>query len=481
MFRVLHCFTSIWLLLQILTYCKGTIHWTSFSSVQKKINESTFPVFMKVETISDAIIVKCPYANYTHSNVKDTFTIHILLVSSKITIESDRKIFVWIPLAHNALGNNIVNCGKIDFFNIVDGSFKKYNWDFKLKWQSEPKPFDIAKREKISKTLPSSNNCGNDTAKVVKFTKNKQGSMKLLNINSAELKEADEIPHVNKLYYYFVVPEENSDKEQQPPCEIVRAVNDKPEIKINGQEHPVSPRNNKIHVLKRKTMTEVFNIKLQLMSPDVPDFYKGEKILMKEMRYTESSIKDIPNTDEMIMDSFTLHQFKILKFTYNYPTIENDNVVEKMYYFGPMKDDYNFPNQDILYLANETSIQPNCTINGITYGYFDSLTYENKTIKLNEFINNKKDNFELSGDYIILKNNKTNMISLMCRYITPTGTVTLTQTFIKGKKVFMGKNEKGEDIYKILSQTDGSEYEKKMADKKKEMESMKKSFIDKLI
>ncbi|CEF65324.1 Hypothetical protein SRAE_2000000500 [Strongyloides ratti] len=146
-----------------------------------------------------------------------------------------------------------------------------------------------------------------------------------------------------------------------------------------------------------------------------------------------------------------------------------------------MKDDYNFPNQDILYLANETSIQPNCTINGITYGYFDSLTYENKTIKLNDFNNNEKDNFKRSGDYIILKNNKTNMISLMCRYITLTGTVTLTQTFIKGKKVFMGKNEKGEDIYKILSETDGSEYEKKMADKKKEMESMKKSFIDKLI
>ncbi|CEF60811.1 Protein-tyrosine phosphatase,receptor/non-receptor type domain and Protein-tyrosine/Dual specificity phosphatase domain and Protein-tyrosine phosphatase, catalytic domain-containing protein [Strongyloides ratti] len=217
------------------------------------------------------------------------------------------------------------------------------------------------------------------------------------------------------------------------------------------------------------------------MSSDTPDFYKGEKILIKEMRYTESSIKDMPNTDEMIIDSFTLHQFKILKFTYNYPALENDKVIEKIYYFGPMKDDYNFPNQDILYLANETSIKPNCTINGITYGYFNSIIYENETIKLNEFINNKKNNFERSGDYIILKNNKTNMISLMCRYITLTGSVTLTQTFIKGKKVFMGKNKKGEDIYKILSQTDASEYEKKMADKKKEMESMKKSFIDKLI
>ncbi|CEF70682.1 Hypothetical protein SRAE_X000001300 [Strongyloides ratti] len=434
---------------------------------------------MKIKTISDTILVKCPYANYTHSNVEDSFKIHASLPSSKSRINSETEIFVWIPLAHNVSGHSSIICGKIIL--TIENNLLPYYWSFKFIWLSKPKQLEMAKKEKISKTLPTPDNCGSNPATIVKFTRDKQGIMKRVNINNGELKEADELPHPNKLYYFFLVPEENSILEHVPPCAIIRAVNEKPEIKINGQEHPVSSTNNKIHVIKRKTMTEVFNIKLELLSPDTPDFYKGEKILMKEMRYTKSGIEDILNTDETIIDSFTLHQFKILKFTYNYPALENDNVVEKIYYFGPMKDDYNFPNQDILYLANETSIKPNCTINGITYGYFDSIIYENETIKLNEFINNKKDNFERSGDYIILKNNKTNMISLMCRYITLTGSVTLTQTFIKGKKVFMGKNKKGEDIYKILSQTDASEYEKKMADKKKEMESMKKSFIDKLI
>ncbi|CEF67285.1 Protein-tyrosine phosphatase, receptor/non-receptor type domain and Protein-tyrosine/Dual specificity phosphatase domain and Protein-tyrosine phosphatase, catalytic domain-containing protein [Strongyloides ratti] len=479
MFRVLHHFTTTWLLFQIITYCEGTIHWTLFPSVSPNVTNNTFPVTINSESTSDVILVKCPYTIYRHSNVGDSFTSHDSLASSKITIENEKKIFVWIPLSHNVLGHSMVTCGTINIKGI-DNRLTPYNWIFKFNWQSEPKPLEIAKREKISKTLPLPSNCSNDPTKVVKFTKDEQGNMKRVNINNGELKEADELPHPNKLYYYFLVPEENSTMVHVPPCAIVRAVNEKPEIKINGQEHPVSPRNNKIYVIKRETMTEVFNIKLHLMSPDAPDFYKGEKILMKEMRYAESSITDIPNTDEMIMDSFTLNQFKILKFTYNYPTIENDNVVEKMYYFGPMKDDYTLPNQDILYLANETSIQPNCTINGITYGYFDSLTYENKNIKLNDFINNEKDNFERSGDYIILKNIKTNIIFLNCRYITPTGSVTLTQTFIKGKKVFMGKNEKGEEEYKLIPISDGSEYEKILAEQDQKIAAMKKSFFERL-
>ncbi|CEF61451.1 Protein-tyrosine phosphatase,receptor/non-receptor type domain and Protein-tyrosine/Dual specificity phosphatase domain and Protein-tyrosine phosphatase, catalytic domain-containing protein [Strongyloides ratti] len=480
MLLVLNYLTITWLLLQTLTYCKGNIHYTFFPSVSQVVTNRTFPATVNFESNSDVILVKCPSKKYRHSNVNDTFDLHDLLHYSELKFHTKGDIFVWTPTVYNVNKENIFICGQVAIKRDEENHMHK-NWEFKYNWQSKPKPFEVAKREKISKTLPLPSNCSNDPTKVAKFTRDKQGIMKRVNINNGELKETDELPHPNKLYYYFLVPEENSIMEHVPPCAIIRAVNEKPKIKINGQEHPVSPNNNKIHVIKQETMTEVFNIKLELLSPDTPDFYKGEKILMKEMRYTKFGIENIQNTDEMIMDSFTLHQFKILKFTYNYPTIENDNVVEKIYYFGPMKDDYNFPNQDILYLANETSIQPNCTINEITYGYFDSLTYENNTIKLNEFINNKKDNFELSGDYIILRNNKTNMISLMCRYITLTGTVTLTQTFIKGKKVFMGKNEKGEDIYKILSETDGSEYEKKMADKKKEMESIKKSFIDKLI
>ncbi|CEF60672.1 Protein-tyrosine phosphatase,receptor/non-receptor type domain and Protein-tyrosine/Dual specificity phosphatase domain and Protein-tyrosine phosphatase, catalytic domain-containing protein [Strongyloides ratti] len=457
MFRVLHHFTIIWLLFQIITYCEGTIHSALFSSVSKYINESTFPVIVQLETQSDAIFVKCPATKYKHKNVKDIFYADDTLLTSRLTI----------------------TCGTA-YIKSSDANSTPYDWIFKFNWLSEPKPLEIAKREKVSNTLPSSNKCGDDPSNVVKFTRDKQGNLKRVSINNGELKEEDEIPHANKLYYYFVVPEENSILEYVPPCAIIRAVNEKPEIKINGQEHPVSPNNNKIYVVKRESMTEVFNIKLHLMSPDASDFYKGEKILMKEMRYTESGIEVIPNTDEMIIDSFTLHQFKILKFTYNYPALENDKVIEKIYYFGAMKDDYNFPNQDILYLANETSIQPNCTINGITYGYFDSLTYENNTIKLNEFNNNEKDNFQRSGDYIILKNIKTNIIFLNCRYITPTGSVTFTQTFIKGKKVFMGKNEKGEEEYKLIPISDRSEYEKILAEQDQKIAAMKKSFFEKL-
>ncbi|CEF67711.1 Protein-tyrosine phosphatase, receptor/non-receptor type domain-containing protein [Strongyloides ratti] len=434
---------------------------------------------MKVNTISDAILVKCPSKKYRHSNVNDTFNTNDLLDNPQLTFRTERNIFVWSTFVFNVNKENIILCGQVAIKRDEENHMHK-NWKFKLNWQSQPKQLEMAKKEKLSKTLPTPDKCGNNPATIVKFTRDKQDIMKRANINNGELKEAEELPHANKLYYYFVVPDDNSSLEHVPPCAIIRAVNDKPEIKINGQEHPVSPRNNKIYVIKRETMTEVFNIKLHLMSPDAPDFYKGEKILMKEMRYAESSIADIPNTDEMIMDSFTLHQFKILKFTYNYPTIENDNVVEKIYYFGPMKDDYTLPNQDILYLANETSIQPNCTINGITYGYFDSLTYENKTIKLNEFINNEKDNFERSGDYIILKNIKINIIFLNCRYITPTGIIKLPQTFIKGKKVFMGKNEKGEEEYKLIPISDESEYEKKLAEQDQKIAAMKKSFFEKL-
>ncbi|CEF60812.1 Hypothetical protein SRAE_X000248800 [Strongyloides ratti] len=222
MLLFLHHFTILWLLLQIITYCKGTIHGSLFLSVSRNITKSTFPVAIKLEEISDVILVKCPGKYYKHSNARDNFALIDSLWSPNSTSSIEKPIYVWTTLSHRASGYSIVTCGELGIRRF-DNSLITYDWSYQFNWLSKPKPFEIAKREKISKTLPLSNNCNDNPAKVVKFTRDKQGNMKRLNINNADLKEADEIPHVNKLYYFFVVPEENSTLVHVPPCEIVKS------------------------------------------------------------------------------------------------------------------------------------------------------------------------------------------------------------------------------------------------------------------
>ncbi|CEF62422.1 Protein-tyrosine phosphatase, receptor/non-receptor type domain and Protein-tyrosine/Dual specificity phosphatase domain and Protein-tyrosine phosphatase, catalytic domain-containing protein [Strongyloides ratti] len=475
----LYQFTTFWLLFPIFTYCEEGIHKTLYPSVPLKITESTFPIDIKFESKSDVIFVKCPFATYKHSKDKDSFDLRPPSELKKLLVYNQNMTFAWIPLTYKASEVNLFTCGYL-YIGLDNSSVLQYSWKFKLTWQSEPKPLEIAKPERMSKILPMPDICGDNRDKIIRYTKNNQGKMKKLDLDYYKLIEADEIPRANKLYYYFVAPRENSTLETEAPCAIIRAVNDRPEIKINGQEYPLSPKNDKIHVVKFNRESEIFNIKLESTNPDVRDFYEDEKILMKEIRFTETGIKDISNSDKMIINHFTPYQFKILKFSYNYPTLGNDKLIEKIYYFGPQVDDYSFPNKDILYLANETTIQPNCSINGITYGYFDSITFGKVTVKLNDFNGNRKENFERSGDYIILKNIENIITPLSCHYITPTGNVTLLQTFIKGKKVFMGKNEKGEEEYKLIPVSDGSEYEKILAEQDKKIAAMKKSFFEKL-
>ncbi|CEF64800.1 Hypothetical protein SRAE_1000305300 [Strongyloides ratti] len=92
----------------------------------------------------------------------------------------------------------------------------------------------MAKREKIINQLPSSDNCGNEKEKILKFTMDNEGKIFELKLVDNKLKTSNELSHVNKLYYLFTLPEDSYKKNIIEPCMIFRAANVRPEMLVKG-------------------------------------------------------------------------------------------------------------------------------------------------------------------------------------------------------------------------------------------------------
>ncbi|CEF66423.1 Hypothetical protein SRAE_2000109150 [Strongyloides ratti] len=165
---------------------------------------------------------------------------------------------------------------------------------------------------------------------------------------------SDELLHANKLYYFFAIPEDNCKKELLELCIIFKAVNSKPEMIIKGYNStPISLKNIKIDVNKL--------------------YYKDE-----------DGVKEVPNLNKTTNGLFSLNEYELLKFFYDWSSTGKNRMITKIFYFAPPQENYIFPLEYILYSSNETVVRPNCSINGYSYGYLYSVYCNKKLVNLDE-------------------------------------------------------------------------------------------------
>uniref|UniRef100_A0A0K0E260 6-cysteine protein n=2 Tax=Strongyloides stercoralis TaxID=6248 RepID=A0A0K0E260_STRER len=480
MFLYYQHLTIVWILLQFLNYSEQTTYGKFFSSLPVELSEQAFPVTYKSNHSSDVVIVKCPGLKYKHIGIKDHFVLDEDLRKTGLLYLTDNEVFAWTPAVYNSSGPSSVHCGIFYQDNANSPGIIKYNWTFNMNWEMKPNPQKIEELQTIT-TKPTfmGNKCGTDQTLTMVYHKDRKKGMKKFEMDNKVT------AHVNDLYYYFNKPDNNDKMEVKGPCAIVRAVNEPPQIIIENHNSSSIPYNKtKIYTIKQEYTSGSYSIKLHLEDEiNLPDFYEGEKIKMKKMRYTRKGIKEIPNSDEIVTSTFSIQGFQLVKFSYDCPTTTGINVISKMFYFEPASKNYKFPNENTIYFPNETTIQPNCSIERVTFGYLDSVTVNSLTTNLNDLGKNglSKNNLKRVGDFIFVLEVKGNNVTLNCNYVTLNGMVTLIQTFIQGKKVFVGYNDKGEEMYETRMINDKrEELEKKLAEKDKELIAQKYPFLKNL-
>uniref|UniRef100_A0AAF5D013 DUF7583 domain-containing protein n=1 Tax=Strongyloides stercoralis TaxID=6248 RepID=A0AAF5D013_STRER len=130
---------------------------------------------------------------------------------------------------------------------------------------------------------------------------------------------------------------------------------------------------------------------------------------------------------------------------------------------------------DTIYLENETAVQPNCSVQRTIFGYLDSVTVDGVATKLNDLPTDgaSMNNLKLVEAFTLVVADITeDRVTLDCFYVTINGNVTLVQT----KKVFIGLNDKGEEIYAVKLNDDI----RKEQEKNKELETKNKSLLSEL-
>ncbi|CEF66203.1 Hypothetical protein SRAE_2000087300 [Strongyloides ratti] len=356
MFLVFNQFKTLWLLLLItFTQCEGSTYGTFFPSVPKEINQTTFPVAIKSNSSSDVILLKLPGFDYKHGHQEDAFAVNSNIARLPSIFYNENSTFSWILQVYSLSQPHLIDCGTITNTH-SNGTLQKLRWKFNFNWQLAPNPYMAAKKVHISKQLPITNKCGNDQKKILKFTRDKEGKLfKLILVNGA-LKTSDELPHVNKLYYLFTIPKDTYKKEIAEPCMIFRAVNDIPEIIVQGYNSTQKSLNGiDIDVIKFDYLETSLEIQLLLQNqPNLKDFYKNEEILITKVIFTKDGAKEVPNSNETTKGKFSLNGYELLKFSYNCPSTEDDHKITKIFYFAPPQENFKFPLEYILYASNET-------------------------------------------------------------------------------------------------------------------------------
>ncbi|CEF64024.1 Protein-tyrosine phosphatase, receptor/non-receptor type domain and Protein-tyrosine/Dual specificity phosphatase domain and Protein-tyrosine phosphatase, catalytic domain-containing protein [Strongyloides ratti] len=442
------------LLLKTFTHCEGSTHGTFFQSVPEQINQTTFPVDLKLPAKSDVILLKCPGSLYKHGNIEDKFYKNILLGKSSVMPSNEEILFNWILSVYNASGPQQIHCGTVGIKR-NDGSQMPYEWKFNFNWQPTPNPFLMAKKVPISNQLPSPSKCGTDQEKILKYTKDKNGKLFKLNLVNDLLTTPNDLPHANKLYYLFTIPQDSHEKEFAEPCTIFRAVNNRPLMVIKGYNSTQIPLDNtKIDVITFDYLESVLTIQLVIENqPLLQDFYKNEEILINKVVYTKDGIKEVPHSNKITKGTFSINGYELLNFTYNCPTLEGNEMITKIFYFAPPNDKYIYPLEYFLYASNETVVKPNCSINGFNFGYLHAVGYIEKIVSLDELNANGVAKYGLyrSGSFVFTSDTTQFNTTLNCHYKTPNGEIIFINSFLHNDKARFETDKNGNKYLKVDS------------------------------
>uniref|UniRef100_A0A0N5C7R4 Fam-a protein n=1 Tax=Strongyloides papillosus TaxID=174720 RepID=A0A0N5C7R4_STREA len=339
-----------------------------FPYVPEDTNGTTFLIDLEATTLSNIVLVKCPYTQYNHKTSNDSFIPTDDIIESESTLRDHNKLFAWVPLLRQSANQTKINCGIVDI-ETAGGSYIKKQWIFNVNW-NDTVPDEIpTEKLHMSAALPSpSTSCDDEPANNLIISKEKGKSMPE-KISGTHIKK----PYVNQMIYYFKKPSGGDNDTIKKPCYIYKVYGKCPIFNL-----PSRVENNITNEVK-KIMIDNLNgrkeeIKVNLKVDTNEDFYSGEKISLSKLRYLESGIKPIEDSTTSITSSFDINGFDLVQLTYTCVIGSAITNVTQKYYFGPKLNDSTFDKTEEI-SANDTSIKVKCDTTYLNVGYLKEIEY----------------------------------------------------------------------------------------------------------
>uniref|UniRef100_A0A0N5B4E3 Tyrosine-protein phosphatase domain-containing protein n=1 Tax=Strongyloides papillosus TaxID=174720 RepID=A0A0N5B4E3_STREA len=409
-----------------------------FSGIPKTIINTTFPFDLNTETTFDIVLVKCPFGEYKHNDENDIFKSESKIETSHIKelLYQDRTL-IWTPTLRKSSSKVQLNCGKLikDFV----GSNDKYRfWTYNVMWKKTSTLPKSAEHKHTRHDLEEKHiKCNNGIDDALILTKNKENDI-IVKVDPTNLKN----PYVNQMFHYFNMPGENDTNLIQEPCATVKIYFNCPKITLKEYTSVIQKNINgtSFNVINTSGNQEIINVILDVGGDR--SFYRGEKVLLKRMRYLKEETKVIEDSKISITSNFTIKGFDLVELAYNCPDKNNFKLKTQKYYFAPSIKDLKLEKKTISYSVNENLIKPNCPTAYLAIGYLEEVIYNEirGNVSTLSSIDGIKDKFQKVGSNIIFDETENGTTTISCIYKTLDGHITTTTDFVNSDKVTEREN-----------------------------------------
>uniref|UniRef100_A0A0N5BTF7 Tyrosine-protein phosphatase domain-containing protein n=1 Tax=Strongyloides papillosus TaxID=174720 RepID=A0A0N5BTF7_STREA len=469
MLSILYLLVSAMALVPLSAQPGGVINNQYFSGVPKTVNDTTFPIDLKVKRTSDMVLVKCPGDDYRHTQTRDSFKLNRTIDRGDLKVVVVKDMFIWVPLMEHSSRVAHINCGELGI-NSGGNNRKFYEWSYNVRWENGSDLKGLIRREKMSVKISKPDDmCSEIIDDLLIFTTTFNNSIMMV-----DPKKEYSTFYTRQLFYLFLKPNDTQTDMINKPCGIVKAYYDCPDISLTncGSYDKTKKINNiKINIVKAVEKEKVIEVKLD--GGRDTNFYRAEKISITRMVYNGKTLEIIENSTKLITSEFKIKGFEVVRLSYNCLSQNNEKKIIETFYFAPTSEDHKI-NQFVKYDKNDSTIQPNCSVNWMTVGYLEKIKYKGSETSLKD-IENGSDNegiLKKGGNFVFLKVGNEHEISLECSYRTPAGTITTVTRFVNGTKVLKGYNTDGTPIF---------DYDITNKQMKNEIEQLKRSWYQKLV
>uniref|UniRef100_A0A0K0E9Q8 Tyrosine-protein phosphatase domain-containing protein n=1 Tax=Strongyloides stercoralis TaxID=6248 RepID=A0A0K0E9Q8_STRER len=270
--------------------------------------------------------------------------------------------------------------------------------------------YDAQQRQK-----PIISSCSNES--LIYIIKSKNYFLKIFNYTKDQLYNGDIIYGFYKTDFFYK-------NKFVKPCGALKAIHNFPEINIkNNKGILININETKLKLIKMIGSMNEYQFMYTFKNNTVnPNFYTNTSIYVYEEKFTENNNftflkeKKIYNNNKIFIDNFQIINVKIKCIN----CMKNKNIIEQKFFFAPQNNStvtnlLTFYDPKILY-----RIKPNCSIDEISFGYLESITFDNKILYVNEFNNGTFiEEFSKKGKFIVYDRNT--VVTLNCTYKIPTG------------------------------------------------------------
>uniref|UniRef100_A0A0N5C6C8 Tyrosine-protein phosphatase domain-containing protein n=1 Tax=Strongyloides papillosus TaxID=174720 RepID=A0A0N5C6C8_STREA len=451
------------------------IGYQSFSpNVPENIINTTFPVDLKTATTYDILLVKCPYLDYKHNEDSDFFRPESKIEKSKIEgLILQSRTLIWTTLLRGLSNSTHFICGQLT--RKTDGTHYDVKvWSYNVMWEKPSSLYNSTELKHTKIELERTfTQCNNGQEDPLILTKKKENNM-IVPVNYANIDNS----YVNQIFYYFKKPKANDVSLIQESCATVKIYHDCPEIILTDYNPPQPKIKDNITVINVNGKEEI--IKVILNAQGDTNYFRGEEIYLKKMRYLKNGPEVIEETKTSITSEFSIKGFDLVELTYNCPYKGSLTLITRKIYFAPSSNDHKINEKTVKYFKNETSRSPNCPLFYLNIGYLYKFKYNvterdyNNTVPVDSI----KEISSKTESHIFFNGTEDPHLTISCFYKTLDGSITTTTEFVDlDKKAWIAKMEKDKVLDEArrneANQKAKEEANKKKLEKEREEESKK--------